>query len=88
MSVAGRSTALTENRLLLQDTGKKIQSIAADYEVIRLIKDKQDEIDRNRHWKAFSAFFGGAAKTGTAAYNIGTTFYEGATYNTTLGGNK
>ena len=38
------STALTENRLLLQDTGKKIQSIAADYEVIRLIKEKQDEI--------------------------------------------
>ena len=55
---------------------------------IESLQDKQDEIDRNRHWKAFSAFFGGAAKTGAAAYNIGTTFYEGAKYNTTLGGNK
>lgn len=55
---------------------------------VEALQDKQDEIDRNRHWKAFSAFFGGAAKTGTAAYNIGTKFYEGATYNTTLGGNK
>ena len=55
---------------------------------VESLQDKQDEIDRNRNWKALSAFFGGAAKTGTAAYNISTKFYEGATYNTTLGGNK
>jgi hypothetical protein len=53
---------------------------------VEALQDQQDEIDRNRHWKAFSAFFGGAAKTGTAAYNIGTKFYEGVTYNKTLGG--
>ena len=40
------ATALEENRLLLHDTGKKIQNIAGDYDVIRLIREKQDEILR------------------------------------------
>lgn len=40
------STALQENRITLQETKEKIQGISGDYAIVKLVREKQDEINK------------------------------------------
>lgn len=46
----------------------------------------QDDIEENRHMKAFAAFFGGASQGASVGYKAGNAFYEGRQYITGLRG--
>lgn len=48
------------------------------------LKDYQDEIDKNRNAKAWTAFFGGASKGASVGYNAGNAVYDGINYVTGL----
>ena len=40
------STALQENRITLQEKKEKIQGISGDYAIVKLVREKQDEINK------------------------------------------
>ena len=70
------------NYILYQDT-LDIMHTKYQNEWNRL-DDYQTQIEDNRHWKAITAFFGGASKGASVGYKAGTAFYEGKKYITGL----
>lgn len=66
---------------------KELAELRKNQELARL-KDAQDSIEDNRHWKAISAFFGGASKGASAGYNASTTFFDAVDYKQTKLGGK
>ena len=59
----------------LYEKQKELAELRKNQEYDRL-KDAQDSIEDNRHWKAISAFFGGASKGASAGYKASTTFFD------------